>query len=93
VWASIGERLEGLFIGGNCEMQKKKENDGLREIGKFEEMQWQRTSKPLLLNGTLKKQGSLEQKRCPPSLIGNQKLGNTCRTFLSKKQGKLFFKS
>jgi hypothetical protein len=39
-------------------MQKMKENDGLKGIGEFEKMHWQRMSRPLLLSGTLKKQGS-----------------------------------
>ncbi len=44
-------------------MQKMKENDGLKGIGESEKMHWQRMSRPLLLNVTLKKQGSTPTRK------------------------------
>jgi hypothetical protein len=44
-------------------MQKKKENDGLRGVGESKKMHWKRMSKPFLLSGTLKKQGSTPTRK------------------------------
>jgi hypothetical protein len=72
-------------------MQKMKENDGLKGIGKSKKMHWQRTSKPLLLDGTLKKQGSTPTRKMSSIVKWESKIGKHMLHISFKKARQVAF--
>jgi len=72
-------------------MQKKKENNGLKGIGDSEKMNWQRTSKPLLLSGTLKKQRSTPTRKMSFVIEWESKIGKHISHISFKKVRQVAF--
>jgi hypothetical protein len=72
-------------------MQKKKENDWLKGIGESEKMHWQRTSKPLLLNGILKKQRSNPTRKMSFVVEWESKIGKNMLHISFKKMRQVAF--
>ncbi len=63
----------------------------LKGIGEFEKMHWQRTSKPLLLNGTLKKQRSTPTRKISYVIKWESKIGKHMLHISFKKARQVAF--